>query len=63
MKNLIPFVIARLTERSSVIAIATLIAGIAGVNLSPENTEVIATAVIGVVSAIAIFVGQDKKPE
>lgn len=63
MKNLIPFIIARLTEKSSVTAIVTLIAGVVGANLAPEHTETIATAVIGIVAAIAIFVGEDKKPE
>lgn len=63
MNKLLPFVIARLTEKSSVTAIVTLIAGVAGANLAPEHTDTIVTAVVAVVTAIAVFWGEDKKPE
>jgi hypothetical protein len=63
MDKFIPFILARLVEKSTVTTIATLIAGVAGISLSPEHTDKIVTAVVGVVSAIAIFWGEDKKPE
>ena len=60
MNKIVSFVLARLKEKSTLTTIVTLVAGIAGVSLSPENKEVIATAVLGVVSAIAMFWGEDK---
>lgn len=60
MKKVLDFLLARLKEKSTIVTIATLIAGIAGAKLSPENTDIIATAVTAVVSAIAVFWGQDK---
>lgn len=63
MNKLIPFVIARLTEKSSVTAIVTLIAGVTGATLAPEHTDTIVAAVVAVVTAIAVFWGEDKKPE
>ena len=59
MKNIIPFLLARLREKSTITTIVTIVAGIVGARISPENTEVISTAVLGVVSAIAVFWGQD----
>jgi hypothetical protein len=54
------FLFARLKEKSTIVTILTLIAGVAGVNLSPENKDLIVTAVVSVVSAIAAFWGEDK---
>ena len=60
MKNVLSFLLARLAERSTITTLVTLISGAVGVNFSPENANAIVTAVIGVVSAVAIFWGTDK---
>lgn len=59
--NVLKFIFARLKEKSTITTIVTLILGIVGVNVSPENQDVIITAAGGVISAIAIFWGQDEK--
>ena len=59
LDKLLPFLIARLTERSTVVTIITLVAGVVGADLLPEHKETIATAVMSVVSAVAIFWGTD----
>lgn len=60
MNNIVQFLLARLVEKSTITTIVTLIAGVVGANFSPEHTDAIAVAVTAVVSAIAIFWGQDK---
>lgn len=62
MANFLTFILARLSEKSTIVTIVTLIAGVAGAHFSPENTNAIATAVTGVVAAIAMFWGADKAP-
>lgn len=59
MDKIIPFLLARLSEKSTITTILTLIAGVAGLHFSPANSDVIVTAVVGVVSAIAVFWGAD----
>lgn len=60
MTKFAEFLMARLREKSTVTTIATLIAGVVGTKLSPEHTDTIATAVVALISAIAIFWGEDK---
>jgi Mg2+ and Co2+ transporter CorA len=54
------FLLTRLSEKSTITTIVTLVAGIVGANLAPEQTENITIAVVGVVSCIAAFWGSDK---
>lgn len=61
MTSAVDFIVARIKEKSTITTIITLIAGVAGAKLSPENTDTIAVAVTAVVSAIAVFWGQDHK--
>ena len=60
MSKFVTFLIDRLTEKSTIVTIVTLAAGVVGANLSPENTDSIAMAVTAVVSCIAAFWGSDK---
>jgi xanthosine utilization system XapX-like protein len=63
MDKLIPFLKARLAEKSTKAVIVTLLGVVVGSKVSPENIELIATAAIAVLAAIAAFVGEDKKAE
>lgn len=57
------FLLARLKEKSTWATIITLIATAIGLNISPENKEAISLGALSLVSVIAAFVGEDKKPE
>lgn len=60
MNKIIPFVWERLKERSTQVTIVTLILGVVGVEIAPEQKDTIIVAVGGVISAIASFWGVDK---
>ena len=60
MSNFVSFIATRLKETSTRVTIGTIVAGLVGAHVSPENKEVIATAVAGVLALIAAFWGSDK---
>lgn len=57
------FLLARLKEKSTWATIITLIGAAIGIEISPESKEQISLGALAVVSLIAAFVGEDKKPE
>lgn len=62
MTDFINFVLTRLKEKSTITTILTLVAGAAGLHFAPAQQDLIAGAVVAVVSCIASFWGQDHKP-
>lgn len=54
MKNIVNYIIARSRERSTWIGIVSIIAA-AGMALTPEQTEAIASAGVAIAGLIAIF--------
>lgn len=61
LSNFITFLVARLKEKSTITTIVTLITGAVGVNIAPDQKDLIVGAVVAVVSAIAAFWGTDQK--
>jgi hypothetical protein len=55
------FWLDRLKEKSTVGVLVSIILGIIGIKLSPENTELITTGVAGLTSAIAVFTEEKKE--
>ena len=55
------YLLARLAEKSTIGVLLTLILGAVGVNVAPQDQNIIVTAVVSVLSAIGIFTKERKK--
>ncbi len=54
MKNIFEYIVTRLKERSTWLGIISLVTA-AGLTVSPDQTQAIATAGVGLAGVIAVF--------
>lgn len=60
MKTILSFLWDRAREKSTWVVLATLGAGFAGIEMSPELKEEISTGMIAILGAIAALVNENK---
>jgi len=63
MDKILAFLKARLREKSTWAAALTVVFGILGAKLAPDQQENIRNAVYAVLTAIGVFVVEGQKPE